>query len=69
MVGGRIDTYPVVVVVGQVQLAKVDGAKRVGVANEVALPVVVEVVPRDGDPVAATDRVELTIVVVRTNLL
>ncbi len=44
-------TYPVVVVVGQVQLAKVDGAKRVRVANEVALPVVVEVVPRYGDPI------------------
>ena len=69
MVGGRIDTYPVVVVVGQVQLAKVNGAKCVGVANEVALPVVVEVVPRDGDPVATTDSVELTIVVVRTKLL
>lgn len=38
-------TYPVVVMVGQVQLAKVDGAKRIGVANKVALPVVVEVVP------------------------
>ena len=45
MVGGRNATYPVVVVVGQVQLAKVDGAKRIGVADEVALPVVVEVVP------------------------
>ena len=65
----RISTYPVVVVVGQVQLAKVDSAKSIGVANEVALPVVVEVVPRDGDPIAAANGVELAIVVVRTNLL
>ena len=69
MVGGRNATYPVVVVVGQVQLAKVDGAKRIGVADEVALPVVVEVVPGNGDPVAATNGVELTIVVVGTKLL
>ena len=60
---------PVVVVVGQMQLSKVDVSQDVRVPHQVRLPVVVEVVPRDGDPVAATDRVELTIVVVRTNLL
>lgn len=42
---------PVVVVVGDVQVAKVDVAEVGVVADEGGLPVVVEVVPGDGDEV------------------
>jgi hypothetical protein len=51
-----------------VQFAQVNVAQRVRVAHQVALPVVVEVVPGDSNPVAAADGVELTIVVVRADL-
>jgi hypothetical protein len=63
-----MDTYPVVVVVGQVQLAKVDVAQGVRVADQIALPVVVEVVPGDSDPVAAANGIELAVVVVGADL-
>jgi hypothetical protein len=49
------------VVVGDVQLAKVDVAQVVAVANQRRLPVVVEVVPGDGDPVGGTVDVDLAI--------
>jgi putative intracellular protease/amidase len=51
-----------------VQFAQVNVAQRVRVAHQVALPVVVEVVPGDSNPVAAADGVELAIVVVRADL-
>lgn len=52
---------PVVVVVGQVQVAKVLLAAGVAVADEGGLPVVVEVVPRDGDPVGRVVDIELAV--------
>jgi hypothetical protein len=60
---------PVVVVVRQVQLPEVNIPQNIRVAHQVRLPVVVEVVPRDGDPVATAHAVELPIVVVRAELL
>ena len=47
----RPRALPVVVVVGDVQAARVLVAVGVRVAYQGRLPVVVEVVPRDGDPV------------------
>lgn len=52
---------PVVVVVGDVQVAKVDVAEGVVVSDEGRFPVVVEVVPRDGDPVRGADDVDLAV--------
>lgn len=52
---------PVVVVVGDVQVAKVNVTEVGVVADEGGLPVVVEVVPRDGDPVGAADDVDLAV--------
>jgi hypothetical protein len=52
---------PVVVVVGDVEMARVDVAEGGVVADEGRLPVVVEVVPRDGDPVGAADDVDLAV--------
>lgn len=46
-----------VVVEGDVQVAAVDVAEGVVVADEVGLVVVVEVVPRDGDPVRGANDV------------
>ena len=46
-----------VVVDGDMQVAAVDLAEGVVVADEVGLVVVVEVVPRDGDPVRGADDV------------
>lgn len=65
----RAAVAPVVVVVGQVQFAEVDVAQRVAVADQVRLPVVVEVVPGNRDPVAAPDGVELAVVVVGAEFL
>jgi hypothetical protein len=42
---------PVVVVVGDVQMARVDVPESIAIANQGALPVVVKVVPGDSDPV------------------
>lgn len=42
---------PVVVVVSNVEVARVDISESITVANQGALPVVVEVVPGDSDPV------------------
>lgn len=52
---------PVVVVVGDVQSAEVDVAEGVAVADEGGLPVVVEVVPRNGDPIRCAADVNLTV--------
>ena len=52
---------PVVVVVGNVQLAKVDVAQVVAVTNERRLPVVVEIVPGDSDPIGGAVDVDLAI--------
>lgn len=61
-------SLPVVVVVGDVQVAKVDVPELVVISDQRALPVVMEIVPRDSDPVRGADDVQLSIVVVRTNL-
>lgn len=47
----RTRIAPVVVVVGDVQVAGIDVAEGVAVSYQRALPVVVEVVPRYCDPV------------------
>jgi hypothetical protein len=59
----------VVVVESHVQLPEINIPQDVRVADQVGLPVVVEVVPRDGYPVAAAHSVEQAIVVVRAELL
>lgn len=57
---------PVVMVIRDVKVALIDIAKSIRVSNQRGFPVVVEIVPGDGDPVACADDVALTIVVVRT---
>ena len=52
---------PVVVVVGDVEVIGVDITERGVVADKGRFPVVVEVVPRDGDPVGAADDVDLAV--------
>lgn len=47
----RAQVPPVVVVVSYVEMAKVDIPESIAVANQRALPVVVEVIPGDCDPV------------------
>lgn len=64
----RSRAAPVVVVVGDVQVAPVDVAQGVAVADEGRLPVVVEVVPRDSDPVGRADNVELAVLSVYQSL-
>ena len=59
---------PVVVVVSDVKVTKVDGPELIVVTNQGALPMVVKVVPRDSDPIRGSDNVQLSIVVVRANL-
>ncbi len=59
---------PVVVVVSDVKVAKVNIPEGIAVANQGALPVVVKVVPGDGDPIRGTDDVELSIVVIRADV-
>jgi len=60
--------FPVVVVIGDVKVTKVNVPELIVVANQRALPVVVEVVPRYRDPIRGPNDVQLSIVVVRTNL-
>lgn len=59
-----------VVVQRDVQVAEVDVAEGVVVADEIGLVVVVEVVPGDGDPVRSADDVDgavLAIVSIKTS--
>lgn len=55
-----VEVGEVVVVIGNEEMALVFGAIAVGVANERAFPVVVEVVVRDGDEVTGVRDVEET---------
>lgn len=54
---------PVVVMIGDVEMAKVNVPESRVVAHERRLPVVVEVVPRDGHPVGTADDVDLSVLV------
>lgn len=47
--GARVP--PVIVVVGHMEVARVDISESITVTDEGALPVVVEVVPGDSDPI------------------
>lgn len=58
---------PVVVVVSDVQVAKVDSPECIAVSNQRTLPVVMEVVPRHSNPIRGADNVELSVVVIRAN--
>lgn len=62
--GTRVDVGPVVVVVGDVELASVISAGVVAVADQAGLPVVGELGPADGDEVGAALGVAETVVVV-----
>ena len=55
---------PVVVVVGDVEMARVEGPEGGIVANQRGLPVVVKVIPRDSDVVGPADDVNLAILLV-----
>jgi hypothetical protein len=55
------DGVPVVVVVGDVQMARVEVAEFRVVADEGRFPVVVEVVPGDGDVVRGANDVDLAV--------
>jgi hypothetical protein len=55
------NSVPVVVMVGYVQVAKVEVAESVVVADQGGLVVVVEVVPGDGDVVRGADYVDLAV--------
>lgn len=59
---------PVVVVKGDVEMALVNRPQRIAVTNQRALPVVMEVVPGNRDPVAATDNVALAIEIIRAEV-
>jgi hypothetical protein len=53
--------FPVVVVICDVQMTLVDVAKGITVADQGRLPVVVEVVPGDSDPVRSSNNVDLAV--------
>jgi hypothetical protein len=59
---------PVVVVVSNVEMASVNISESIAVTNQGALPVVVEVVPGDSDPITSTDDIKLPVIEVRANL-
>lgn len=61
--------FPVVVVVSDMEMAKVDITEDIGISYEGYFPVVVEVVVGDGDPVACADDVELSILYRKTNFI
>lgn len=59
---------PVVMVVGDVKVSRIDVSESVAVADQRALPMIVEVVPGHCDPIRGANDIELSIVVIRTNL-
>lgn len=65
----RALVLPEVVVVRDVEVAKVDVAEVGVVADERGLPVVVEVVEGDGDPVRGADDVELAVLMLLAEVL
>ena len=52
---------PVVVVITDVQVTKVDVAEGIVVADQARLPVIVKVIPRDRDPIRGADDVDLAV--------
>jgi len=52
---------PVVVVITDMQVTKVDVAEGIVVADQARLPMVVEVIPRDRDPIRGADDVDLAV--------
>jgi hypothetical protein len=62
--GARVDVVPVVVVLGDAEVAGVLGAVGVGVPDEGRLPVVVDVAVGDGDEVGGVGEVDQAVVVV-----
>ena len=60
-VASRSNSVPVVVMVGYVQVAKVNVPEGVVVADQRGLVVVVEIVPGDGDVVRGADDVDLAV--------
>lgn len=59
---------PVVVVVSDVKMPSIDVPESVAVSNQGALPMIVEVVPGYSDPIRGADNVELTVIVIGTDI-
>lgn len=59
---------PIVVMIGDVKVTSINIPQSIAVADQRALPVVVEIVPGDSNPVGSANNVQLSIVVVRADL-
>jgi hypothetical protein len=62
----RVDVIPVIVVVGDSQVASILGRVAVRVTDQGALPVVMEVIPRSSDEIRALFRESVSFTTSRT---
>lgn len=59
---------PVVVMICDMKMTGINIPQCITVANQGALPVVMEVVPRDSDPIGSSNNIQLAIIVIRADL-
>lgn len=64
----RAFSQPIIVMISYVQMPLINSSQSITVADEGALPVVVEIVPGHRDPIASTDNIALAIVIIWTSI-